>query len=1210
MPEVPPLEYPLRRRLEHLWQLGQRPDVHEFLASARVSDPAVLAEVLAVDQWRRWHAGERVPAEDYLRRYPALADNPETVLELVYGEWLVREEVGEQPVLDEYLERFPRWADRLRHQLDLHQALAAESTWRPSSAGAEAGEQTWPSQAGHADGPRSPGGKLPVLPGYEILGELGRGAMGVVYRARQLRLNRTVALKMVLAGDHAGPAALVRFLREAELAASLQHPNIVQIHEIGAHGSLPYFTLEYVEGGTLAAHLAGKALPAASAAALLEQLAGAIDHAHRQGVLHRDLKPGNILLQKSGVRSQESGVRAERNPAGLPDSCFLTPDSCPKITDFGLARRVEGGSGLTQTGAILGTPSYMAPEQAAGRGDVVGPAADIWALGAILYECLAGRPPFLAETPYETLAQVLSLDPVAPSRLQPRCPRDLETICLKCLRKHPAERYASAGDLADDLRRFRAGQPIRARRVGRLERAAKWARRKPALATLWATGVVGALLATGLWLWTMQARARQRREVTTAVGKAVAEAQQLRHDWGKALAQARRAEALLEGADVDPELRRRVQTMLAELRAEERDRQMVEALERVRLLRLDPRSARFDFATANRDYEKAFRDFGVDVPRVDPREAAQRLGARPIRGTLAAALEDWASVRRLMGDRDAQGRERLLKVALDTDPAPWRARLHQALAEPGAGDLKKFAAGRDMASVPARTVVLLAEALADRDDWATAIAVLRRAWLRHSGDFWVNYTLAIHHSRLQRPDVDEILRHMATAYALRPRSAFALVALGYALEKKGRLEEGIACYRRALELEKDYAVAHFSLGNALQAKGQHRLALACQEEAVRLRPDFADAHNALGNALRKLGRPAEAARAYRKAIDLDRHAPEPHNGLGVALSDLGKVDEAIAAYREALRRQKDFAPALSNLAIALRDKGLPDQAIKAARAALAQDGKRVEAHTALGNALLDKGRLDEAVAAYQEALRLDPGYADAHNGLGGVLVRKGRLDEAISAFRTAVSFREAYAAAHLNLGEILRQQGRLPEALAAYRKAVRYGPHQPEAHNGLGVALQQTGQLDEALKHYREAIRLRPGYAVAFNNLGNALREKGRSKEAVVAFREAMRLGMDDAVARYNLALALEQLGRLEEAAASYRGALARREDHAEAHCNLGLLLQRLGRLPEALKHLQRGHALGSARPDWNYPSARWVESCARRLRAEEGKLPRSPGDK
>jgi serine/threonine protein kinase/formylglycine-generating enzyme required for sulfatase activity len=353
---------------------------------------------------------------------------------------------------------------------------------------------------------------LPMLeavrvPGYEILGVLGRGGMGVVYKARQVSLNRFVALKMVLAGGHAGPDELARFRAEAEAVACLQHPNIVQVYEVGEADGRPYFSLEYCAGGSLSDRLDGTPWPAERAAALIETLARAVDAAHQAGIVHRDLKPANILL----VPPRRAGATVEMSLAELSATRRAFSDcGMPKITDFGVAKRLDGTDAKTVTGAVIGTPSYMAPEQTGGTGQAVGPATDTYSLGAILYEMLTGRPPFKGATPIDTVMQVVVEDPLPPRQLQSRVPRDLETICLKCLHKQPRKRYPSAEALADDLKRFLEGKPVLARPTPFWERAAKWAKRRPTSAALVALTLVMILGAVGV-TWKVQ---RAEREST------------------------------------------------------------------------------------------------------------------------------------------------------------------------------------------------------------------------------------------------------------------------------------------------------------------------------------------------------------------------------------------------------------------------------------------------------------------------------------------------------------------------------------------------------------------------------------------------------------------------------------------------------------------------------------------------------------------------
>jgi serine/threonine protein kinase/formylglycine-generating enzyme required for sulfatase activity len=460
-----------------------------------------------------WKAGERPHIEDYLAAVP----EPERVAllhDLILLEVDYRRLAGDVPRPEEFLARFPA-LDRAWIVRELSEAAPSA----PGVAEGGAPDTILSQSVSEAD----LSGHPPDVPGYEILEELGRGGMGVVYKARHKRLNRLVALKMVLTGAHAGAEQRVRFLAEGEAIAQLQHPHIVPIYEIGQHAGLPYFALEYQEGGSLDSKLQGAPLPSPIAARLLELLARAVHVAHQRGIIHRDLKPANILL-----------VRSERPEAVLLGNDVSGRETYePKITDFGLAKRLpstvsppqeEGwGAGLTEPGAIVGTPSYMAPEQARGQIREVGPPADIYALGALLYELLTGRPPFKAPSAHETLTQVLCQEPVPLRQLQSQVPRDLETICLKCLQKDPGKRYASALALAEDLHRFQLRQPIQARPVTALERSWRWCRRNPVVAGLLVVvfGMAAAAL-TGI-LWGYGAAVSERNRARSAEAQAQAE---------------------------------------------------------------------------------------------------------------------------------------------------------------------------------------------------------------------------------------------------------------------------------------------------------------------------------------------------------------------------------------------------------------------------------------------------------------------------------------------------------------------------------------------------------------------------------------------------------------------------------------------------------------------------------------------------------------
>ncbi|MGO9916157.1 MAG: protein kinase domain-containing protein, partial [Isosphaeraceae bacterium] len=476
---------------------------------------------------RAWKQGTRPRIEDYLdevdeSRKPALFE------ELLRVEIELRRRAGEEPGTEEYARRFPQ------HSMPIDAAFgpapARSATAGPQHDLPTIAPVTTGGQADH-NGEPAPGERIRYFGDYEIVREIARGGMGVVFQARQISLNRIVALKMILAGQLADENDVKRFYTEAESAANLDHPGIVPIFEVGQHEGQHFFSMAFVEGQSLAPRLADGPMPAREAAALLLAVAEAIAYAHRRGVIHRDLKPSNILIDTNGN---------------------------PRVTDFGLAKRVQADSGLTGSGQIMGTPSYMPPEQAVGKRGKVGPAADVYALGATLYCMVTARPPFQAATAMDTVLQVLSDEPVPPRRLNAAIPRDLETICLKCLEKEPGKRYAGAADLGGDLRRFLAGEPILARPVTRWEHAIKWARRRPAISSLLGLVVLVTALGLGAVLW-------QWRAAVLARSVAERESERANQEGERAKAQTALAEERLRAA-VEARAKERKQTQLAEQR--------------------------------------------------------------------------------------------------------------------------------------------------------------------------------------------------------------------------------------------------------------------------------------------------------------------------------------------------------------------------------------------------------------------------------------------------------------------------------------------------------------------------------------------------------------------------------------------------------------------------------------------------------------------
>jgi serine/threonine protein kinase/tetratricopeptide (TPR) repeat protein len=710
-------------------------------------------------------------------------------------------------------------------------------------------------------------GRLPTIPLYEVLEVIGEGGTGVVYSAQHLRLKRTVAIKMLRSGVYASPAELGRFSLEAEAVAGLQHPHIVQIYELGEADGRPYFTMEFLEGGSLAQKLNGAPLPSEQAARYLITLALATAAAHRAGIVHRDLKPSNVLLTKDGQL---------------------------KISDFGLARRMSAEDGLTHSGGRIGTPSYMAPEQATGHTAAIGPSADIYALGAILYEMLTGRPPFKGATAADTERQVINDDPASPRRLNTSVPRDLETICLKCLRKDPGQRCATAAHLAEDVERHLRGEPIHARPTGHSERAVKWVRRHKAATIAIAAGFVTAVTILSATAWIVS----QKMSIASAAAGDLHRAATLQKkgDWTSADEAIDRA-AIRLGSGGPAALR-------SQLQQERRESELVSTLEDIR----DKNEGdAHSLALVNDAYARVFHNAGLGGDSDAPAAVAGRIGAMNITPALIAALDDWTAC-----ILTPQRRDWILAVLriVDHDPTGWRDHMRDPALWGDVPRLAREVEGADISNQPVPFIIAVAkqlelsdnkaEAMLTNDQAVSLLSLLQRG---HPGDFWANIALG---NALANSDPDSACQFFRAAVSIQPNNFLSHNNLGSSLRLRGHEDQAMQEFRRALELDPDadIPIANFSLG--LEMLGKKQEALDTLEAALRRERPHPNSRWAYGEMLLESGRYGEALEQYRQYA---AGAPPDWSTLREirrCLIKLNRYDEMLANWRNAIDTASPF----------------------------------------------------------------------------------------------------------------------------------------------------------------------------------------------------------------------------------------------------------------------------------------------------------------
>jgi tetratricopeptide (TPR) repeat protein/tRNA A-37 threonylcarbamoyl transferase component Bud32 len=935
--------------------------------------------------------------------------------------------------------------------------------------------------------------KLPQIAGYEILEELGRGGMGVVYKARHVKLDRVVALKMILAGGQASRQDHIRFLTEARAVAAIHHPGIIQVYEIAIHDGLPYFAMEFCEGGSLASRLSGTPLPPREAAHLVEQIARAVQAAHDKGIVHRDLKPGNALLDAAGQ---------------------------PKVTDFGLARKIEGGSGLTHTGAVLGTPSYMAPEQARGS-KTVGVPADVYALGAVLYECLTGRPPFKAATHIDTVFQVLADEPVPPSRLNPQVPRDLETICLKCLEKDLHRRYTSAAELGDDLQRFLDCEPIHGRRVRLWERGAKWVRRRPTAAAL-----IGVLVAVGLALpfaaIQFSAQLAQRREAEQKrLDEARAEVHDLHvrgqtagrsEDWTQA---ERLLDRALDKIDAEPslaDLREAVEAVRAPVKAR------LAALDTYQRFVRDRDDALFHATLAGGENLRSNRKTAVDrahaalavvglsvqegspplflSPSFTPREKAEITSGSYALLLMLAEIE----ARRLPQQTTREHHEQLRRALALLNRADAlgvrtraihlrRARYLTLLGDvPAAGREKDRLRALAESNLDPQDRFLVGHEFYSQGNLTLANQEFRRALQLDAAHFWTHYFLGICCVTAGKPDV--AVAHLTICQSQQPKVIWIYLLRGFALGQMGDYKAAEADFDQALALSPSPATLYVLYNNRgvmrVGQKGARTKGLEDLKRAVALRPDQYQAHASLAEAHGLDSRLDDAGRHLDKAI-----AVAGRDG------DLKPATLALLHHRRArLHLQRgDRAAAVRDLKEAARLAGA-DRPLRA----------RVDADR--GRVLHLQERFPEALAAYDAALKADPGRVDALRWRGEVLLVQRRYPEAAEAFDAHLAKGGVPSAAVYRQRGLTRAKlGQHWDAIDDYSRALEAGAGDAEKaplYLYRGREYLTVDALRAALRDFKEALRLDPESADAC--LGCAyVRVKLRDPQAVEDAEKAVK---------------------------------------------------------------------------------------------------------
>jgi serine/threonine protein kinase/Tfp pilus assembly protein PilF len=1011
------------RRLERLfvafddaWKKGMRPRISAHLPSGSPQERrAALVELALIDLEYALGRDPSARIEAYLIEFPELAADRDLVLELADREYLLRRERGAAPSVKEYVGRFPDLAARLVFRLD------AEATPTPRSAARRADEtDLYQHRSPVTDNPlitpldETVPASLPDngVPRYINIRPHAKGGLGEVFTADDSTLNRKVALKRIRPDLAGNETVRLRFFREAEITAKIEHKGIAPIHElITDRLGQPWYVMRFVRGHTLRSsierhhkskgNLAARHLEFRALLGRFIAICETMAYAHRLGIVHRDLKPANVILGDYGetIVLDWGLATASGETDSLYDHGSFTPGASPL------------DASLMKSGKLIGTPGFMSPEQAAGHQSAVGPCSDIYALGAILFMILTGRPPFAEPDVPKLLLKIQAGEFSKPREVRSEVPAALEAVCVKAMSLKAENRYEDSLSLGRDMERWLAGEPVSVYREPRAEQFGRWARqhkKRLALAAVAAIVLVAGLASYAVATWKRRWAAEgEANQLLARADEIAVKAEKNADLLNDAISKTEQARTTLSEAGVSRVKIQAMDSRLESYKKRQKDQRFLLDLEKARLLgvsiELAPNDKEANFGRREKlaEYKRLFEDYGLDLFQLTSEKTGLLLSRHPLRNTLVATIEDWALG---LGENDNQ-RSDLISIAnwADNESRPSRT----AMASRNKNDLIEFSKKMDLSKAVALRMSNVGEALREVGALDEAAAFLEDARAQHPEDFWITETLARVYWEMQEPNRQKAATYFAIAESLNKNVRTRVNYANALLVLKGDTKSADQRYTLALKDDPSDPAAHYGLGYSFRLKHDDAKAAGEFLRALQIRTDYQVAHNAYVASSNNAHQISDCINNY-KAMIAAKPTPEAYCGLGMAWRAKGDYENARDAFTKAVEQDKDFAPG----------------------------------HYNLGLVRVNQGEIEQAIIEHEEAVRLAADSPLHQQGLGEAYRLWRKLEKAEHALREAIKLKQDFWQAHWTLGLCLRDQGRFDKALEELMEGNKLGSKQ------------------------------------------------------------------------------------------------------------------------------------------------------------------------